>query len=121
MDVSRRTFLAAAGAVTAGALAPGRLMAAVAKHTPSPPDVTTWAAVRALFPLDKTKAHFAGFFLASHPKPVADAIQAYRRALDENPFLQIERRLPLSDAESVTTAVCRSAAKYMGARPEEIA
>ena len=121
MDVSRRTFLAAAGAITAGALAPGRLMAAVAKHTPSPPDLTTWAAVRALFPLDKTKAHFAGFFLASHPKPVADAIQAYRRALDENPFLEIEQRMLGPETANVQLAVCRAAAKYMGGKPEEIA
>jgi len=120
MDVSRRMFLATAGAITAGALAPGRLLAAVAQHAPNPPDVTTWAAVRALFPLDKTKAHFAGFFLASHPKPVSDAIAAFRRALDENPFLQIEHRM-LTETDNVLAAVCASAAKYMGGKPEEVA
>ena len=121
MDVSRRTFLATAGAATAAALAPDRLLAAVAKHTPSTPDVTTWAAVKSLFPLARDKAHFAGFFLTSHPKPVSDAIAAYRRALDDNPYLEIERRLPISDADSVTTEVCKAAATYMGAQPDEIA
>jgi hypothetical protein len=42
MDVSRRTFLATAGAVTAGALVPGRLLAAVKKHTPAPADLSSW-------------------------------------------------------------------------------
>jgi selenocysteine lyase/cysteine desulfurase len=121
MDVSRRTFLATAGTITAGALAPGRLLAAVSQHTPSPPDMTTWAAVRALFPLDKTKAHFAGFFIASHPKPVSDAIQAFRRAIDENPYYQVDHRMFESETGNVLAGVCRSAAKYMDAKPEEIA
>jgi selenocysteine lyase/cysteine desulfurase len=121
MDVSRRTFLATAGALTAGALAPGRLLAAVKKHTPPAPDLSSWAAVKALFPLARDKAHFAGFFIVSHPKPVADAIQAFRRALDENPLYQVEHRMFTSETGNVLLAVCRSAATYMGAKPEEIA
>jgi selenocysteine lyase/cysteine desulfurase len=121
MDVNRRSFLAAAGAVTAGALVPGRLLAAVQKQTPPASDLSSWAQVKALFPLTKDKVHFAGFFLASHPKPVSDAIAAYRRALDENPFLEIEHRMPLSEGDSVMAEISRAAATYMGAQPEEIA
>ena len=121
MDVSRRTFLATAGAAAAAALAPDRLLAAVQKHTPPAADLSSWAAVKSQFPLARDKAHFAGFFLTSHPKPVSDAIQAYRKALDESPYLEIERRLPISDVDSVTTEICRAAAKYMGAQPDEIA
>jgi selenocysteine lyase/cysteine desulfurase len=121
MDVTRRAFLATAGAVTAGALVPGRLLAAVQKHTPPSPDVSNWAAVKALFPLAKDKANFAGFFIASHPRPVSDAITAYRRAIDENPFLQVEHRMFESETGNALLEVCRSAAKYMGASPEEIA
>ncbi|HXS81177.1 MAG TPA: aminotransferase class V-fold PLP-dependent enzyme [Methylomirabilota bacterium] len=121
MEVSRRAFLATAGAVTAGALVPGRLLAAVQKHTPTTPDLSNWAAVKALFPLAKDKAQFAGFFIASHPKPVSDAIQAFRRAIDESPFLQVEHRMFESETANALLEVCRAAAPYMGAKPEEIA
>jgi selenocysteine lyase/cysteine desulfurase len=121
MDVNRRTFLATAGAATAAALAPGRLLAAVQKHTPPAPDLSNWAAVKAAFPLAHDKANFAGFYIASHPKPVNDAIQAFRRAIDENPFLQVEQRMFTSETENALYEVCRVAAKYMGAQPGEIA
>ena len=121
MDVSRRTFLATAGAATAAALAPDRLLAAVQKHTPPAADLSSWAAVRSQFPLVRDKAHFAGFYLASHPKPVSDAIQAFRRALDESPYLQVEQRMFSSETDNVLANVCRAAATYMGAKPDEIA
>jgi len=121
MDVSRRTFLATAGAATAAALAPGRLLAAVQKHTPPAPDLSSWAAVKALFPLAKDQLQFSGFFIASHPKPVSDAIQAFRRALDESPFLQVEHRMFESETGNALLEVCGAAAPYMGAKPEEIA
>src|SRR5213595_2054375 len=121
MDINRRTFLATAGAATAAALAPGRLLAAVAKHTPAAPDLSNWAAVKALFPLAHDRVHFAGFYITSHPKPVSDAIQAYRRAIDENPYLLVEQRMFTSETENAQFEVRRAAAKYMGGEPEEIA
>ena len=126
MDVSRRLFLATAGTLTAGTLtagtlAPGRLLAAVAKHTPSVPDLSRWSDVRALFPLAKGYAHFASFYLASHPRPVRDAIDAFRRALDESPFLAVERRMFTSETENVLLDVRKSAARYMGGDAESIA
>jgi selenocysteine lyase/cysteine desulfurase len=121
MDVSRRTFLATAGAATAATLAPDRLLAAVQKHTPAASDLSNWAAVKALFPLARDKAHFAGFYIASHPKPVSDAILAFRRALDDHPFLEVEHRMFESETANVLLEVCRTASAYMGAKPEEIA
>jgi len=121
MDVSRRLFLATAGTLTAGTLAPGRLLAAVAKHTPPVPDLTRWSDVRALFPLAKDYAHFASFYLASHPRPVRDAIEAFRRALDESPFLAVERRMFTSETENVLLDVRKAAARYMGGDAESIA
>ena len=121
MDVSRRTFLATAGALTAGTLVPGRLLAAVQKHTPAAPNLSNWAAVKSLFPLARDKAQFAGFFIASHPKPVSDAIQAFRRAIDESPYLQVDQRMFASETDNVLAQVCRSAAPYMAAKPDEIA
>ena len=121
MDVSRRAFLATAGAATAGALAPGQLLAAVAGHTPPAPDLSSWTAVKSLFPLAHGKAQFAGFYIASHPKPVSDAILAFRRAIDESPFLAVEHRMFESETANALHQVCRAAAPYMGAKPEEIA
>jgi selenocysteine lyase/cysteine desulfurase len=40
-----------------------------------------WAGVRARFELDPGKRHFAAFVLASHPRPVAEAIERHRRGL----------------------------------------
>jgi isopenicillin-N epimerase len=121
MDVTRRSFLAAAGTLTAAALAPSRLLAAVAKHTPPTPALSKWADVKALFPLARDKANFAGFYIASHPKPVNDAIQAFRRAIDENPFLVVEHRMFESETANALLEVRRAAAKYMGANADDIA
>jgi len=121
MDVSRRTFLTTAGAATAAALVPGRLLAAVTKHTPPAPSVSSWAEVKALFPLARDKANFAGFFITSHPKPVNDAIQAFRRAIDENPFLVVDHRMFVSETDNALLTVRQAAAKYMGANADDIA
>jgi hypothetical protein len=67
-------------------------------------DPQSWDSVRAQFRLDPDLAHFAAFVLASHPAPVARAIEQYRDALDRDTdgFIekatqretQFERRLP---------------------------
>jgi len=50
----------------------------------------TWEQIRALFPLDPKIIQMSGFFIASHPKPVADEIEKHRLGLDANPFVYIE-------------------------------
>jgi hypothetical protein len=42
------------------------------------PDLSDWAAVRALFNLNPNVLHFGGLNLASHPTPLRDAIEAHR-------------------------------------------
>src|SRR5213075_2719575 len=49
------------------------------------------------------------------------AIDAYRRALDENPFMTVEHGLFESDAENMELKVREAAAAYLGGRPDEIA
>jgi len=44
-----------------------------------------WDGVRARFELDPGRRHFAAFVLASHPRPVAEAIERHRRALQADP------------------------------------
>jgi isopenicillin-N epimerase len=122
MALSRRDFRIAGGAAAPATLAtPSRLIAAVAKHTPPLADLSTWPAVRAQFALAPGYLHFSSFFITSHPKPVRDAIEAYRRAIDENPFLVVERNLFAEEAKNPQFLVCRAAANYLGGRPEEIA
>jgi selenocysteine lyase/cysteine desulfurase len=121
MVLSRRDFLIGGGATAAATLGgPSRLLAAVAKHTPPPADLSTWPAVRAQFALAPGYAHFSSFFLASHPKPVRDAIESYRRAIDENPYLFVEHSIS-EEAANLQIAACRAMSGYLGARPEEIA
>jgi len=76
----------------------------------------TWEGVRALFPLDNSHIQMAQMLLASHPKPVADAIAMHRKAFDKNPAMYWEEHYLTAEK-----LVCEAAAKYMGVQPGEIA
>ena len=76
MTVSRRAFLAFQGAAIGAAFVPGRLVAEVAARTEPAPKLGDWPSVRALFRLAPEYRHFSGFFIASHPTPVRQAIEA---------------------------------------------
>jgi len=119
--MDRRTFLSATATSALAALAPERLFAAVAAQTPPAPDLGSWDAVRAQFALDRQHLHFASFYLASHPKPVRDAIEAFRRALDLEPFLEVERRMFTDTPDNLQMTMRADLCGYLGARPDEIA
>ena len=122
MNVTRRGFLAATGALALEVVRSGGLLAEIERRTPPPAaKPATWPGVKASFGLDPRYRHFASFFIASHPKPVRDAIEAHRRALDENPFLTVERGLFESEAQNVQLKVLADIAPYLGAKPDEIA
>jgi selenocysteine lyase/cysteine desulfurase len=121
MKISRRSFLLAGGAATAAALAPGRLVRALESQAPKPVDVSSWAAIRALFPLTPGYLHFSSFYLVSHPRPVQDAIDGFRRALDGNPLLTIDHGMFESETDNLQHKVRESAAGYLGGKPEEVA
>ena len=120
MDPSRRRFLAAP-IMIGGAVAGGSLLAALAAETAPMPDLSSWDKVRAQFALDPALAHFASFFIASHPAPVRDAIEAWRRAMDRNPFHVIEQGMFEDEAHNVPLQVQTAIAGYIGARAEDIA
>ncbi|HET7746316.1 MAG TPA: aminotransferase class V-fold PLP-dependent enzyme, partial [Vicinamibacteria bacterium] len=115
MTVDRRRFLLAAGAsVAAGTLTPGAGTRAAEAPAPStPPD---WEWVRAQFDVTRDLAHFASFYIASHPRPVREAIESLRRSIDENPFEVVEHGLFTRPNE-----VRAAAAAYLGGRAEEVA
>jgi selenocysteine lyase/cysteine desulfurase len=120
MTLSRRAFLAAQGAAAGAVLVPGRLLAALEAATPPTPAVDDWAKVRGLFRLSPEYLHFAGFFIASHPAPVRDAIESWRKAMDENPFMVVDGGLFEDEAKNVQSRVREAAATYLGGKPEEI-
>jgi hypothetical protein len=48
-------------------------------------DPRDWASGQGPVPLAKGLRHFDAFVLATHPKPVRDAIERHRRGLDADP------------------------------------
>src|SRR5436190_841513 len=82
--------------------------------------VVDWPAVRDLFPLAPDWTHLSSFLFVSHPKPVADAIDHFRRKLDSDAmWIEIAA---VSDAEGRPfAAVKRALADYTGGDATEIA
>jgi isopenicillin-N epimerase len=78
-----------------------------------------WTAVRELFPLAPGWTYLSSFLFVSHPKPVAEAIDAFKRKIDADPvWLEIA---VLTDAEGWPyRKVKQSLAGYIGGAPEEL-
>jgi selenocysteine lyase/cysteine desulfurase len=116
MPVERRRFLQAAGLSLAGsALAPAVVSPGRQSSLPAgaEPD---WSWVRDQFDVSREWMHFASFYIASHPRPVREAIEALRREIDRNPYAVVEHGLFHKPEE-----VRRAAAEYLGGRPDEVA
>src|SRR6185369_5609563 len=75
-----------------------------------------WAAVRNEFLLSREHIHLALMLLASHPRPVREAIERHRRRFDENPAEYFEEKFFTADGETRAAA-----ARYMGGAAEDIA
>lgn len=122
LSASRRRFLGlSAGAGATGLLWSGGFTSAFSGDRSMPIDVTDWNAIRGLFELDPALDHFASFFLVSHPRPVRDAIESWRARLDRNPYETVEHHQFSEGAENAAMQVAERVAKYIGAKPEEIA
>jgi len=76
----------------------------------------TWESIRGQFSLSPGLIHMAGFFLASHPASVRQAIERHRRGLDADPI-----GYWFEQEEKQETAVLRAAADYLAVDPTEIA
>jgi selenocysteine lyase/cysteine desulfurase len=120
VGIDRRALLKRAGLLAGtGALAgltgcePGR----DARPASGPAAAATgWAAVRARFDLDPDRRHFAAFVLASHPRPVADAIQRHRDGLQADPDGYLE-----AHGRRLDRAARAAAADHLGADPDALA
>jgi selenocysteine lyase/cysteine desulfurase len=115
-DIGRRGFLVRSGLALGSALLAGAHSHARADQ-PSPQGTCkSWDEIRAQFPLSPHLIHLAGFFLASHPTPVRDAIERHRAGLDADPI-----GYWFEQEEKQEAAVLRAAADYLGAQPTDIA
>jgi selenocysteine lyase/cysteine desulfurase len=127
MDVNRRQFVfgssltAAAAALGGGALAAAKSEVRSKEVQASSFRPDDWASVRAQFRLSPDYAHLSNFFIVSHPAPVREAIDRYRKALDENPFEYLENHMFEDEGEMLWRKVTAAAAEYIGGKPEEIA
>src|SRR5262245_38732105 len=128
MSIQRRQLLGSLSAVLAYAASGCRTEARKEPaEGPTPPERPVrlpngdvdWRAVRELFPLTNEWTHLASFLLASHPKPVAEAIERFRKKIDADPAW-IEQAAFAESEGHPFTAVKRALADYTGGKPEEI-
>jgi isopenicillin-N epimerase len=122
MTLARRELLARTGlAIAAGAIASSiRWDGAAAQHAPLVPEpfssADEWEAVRAEFALSDDFIHMSAMLIASHPRPVRDAIDLHRRAMDANPIGYLhENNRYLQDAARA------AAGQYLDVSPSDIA
>jgi isopenicillin-N epimerase len=120
--MTRRDFLVRTGLfLGAGALA-GEIPLSVAKAgegtRPASPGagLESWEGVRGQFRVTRDLIHLSGFYLASHPTPVREAIERHRQGLDANPIGYI-----LANEERLEGEVLRAASDYLGVNPTDIA
>jgi selenocysteine lyase/cysteine desulfurase len=103
--LSRRALF---GLTLASAAAGGRTAAASSR----------WEALRGEFALARDRVHLAGLLFSSYPRVVRQAIDKYRRMLDEDPVETLERDLTTGE---LTNATLDAAARYVGGAREQIA
>lgn len=118
MDLARRSFLAGSGvALSAVGVAEAQAPAPTATTPPaSLPQGMDWGRVRSQFALTSDYVDLSAMLIASHPRPVREAIERYRQALDSNPVMYLEphnRRLQ--------NAARAAAGHYYGVPGEQVA
>ena len=114
--IDRRDFLLQSGMVIGAAVLAVQTPLPKAFGSSPPLKLDSWQAVRAQFQLSRDFIHLAGFFLASHPTPVREAIERHRKRLEADPI-----GYWFEQEEKQEAAVLRAAADYLAADPTEIA
>lgn len=117
--MERREFLTKSSLVLGSSLLPlpGLLQAGSTQSAAEMPlNAGDWSGLRKQFLLSYDYIHLATFLLASHPKPVADAIARHRHAFDVNPSDYWHEHFMTIDAD-----IAAAAARYMGGKAENIA
>ncbi|MGY2367020.1 pyoverdine-tailoring periplasmic protein PvdN [Pseudomonas azotoformans] len=113
----RRTFLKQAGVFAASLpLGAALLPQAIAANAPTD---DPWTGLKQLFNQDPAYLHFSNFLVASHPKPVREAIERYRAQIDRNPGLAMD--WDLQETWKREGQVREWAGRYLKATPPQIA
>ena len=115
--MKRRDFFQRTGVALAGLPALGTV--SLAAPSPRPVrafDPDDWASVRDQFALTRDRIHMAMFLLASHPRPVAEAVERHRKAFDLDPAMHWEEHFMTAEPEMVAAA-----GEYLEADPAHIA
>jgi selenocysteine lyase/cysteine desulfurase len=108
MATRRRFLQSAAAAVVAGRYPDAASAAGF--------DPMSWSSVREQFELDASETNFATFLLSAHPRPVRDAIEQHRNALDRD-----AKRYLDNEESQAENRVRTTAAAFLGVRAEELA
>ncbi|QHC94971.1 class V aminotransferase [Pseudomonas sp. R84] len=116
---NRRDFLKQAG-ILAAALPLGASLPTLASASAvAPLPRNKWAQLQQLFDQDPDWLHFSNFLITSHPKPVREAIEQHRAALDKNPGLAMDWDLGVIEQREENVRVW--AARYLQANAKQIA
>ena len=75
--------------------------------------------MKQLFNQDPNYLHFSNFLVASHPRPVREAIERYRQQIDRNPGLAMD--WDLQETWKREGQVREWAGRYLNATPAQIA
>lgn len=119
MALDRREFIATAGASAAAA---ALLASCDQRNDPPPFDPASlsasgdWQNVRSQFELSSDTIHMSAMLIASHPRPVREAIERHRRGLDRDPVTYLEA----NNTPGLNTARA-AAADYLGIDRGDIA
>ena len=112
--MDRRQFLTTAAVGGAAALGSGYALADTVGAAVS--GNSSWADIKRQFDIAPGIVQMSSFYLASHPKPVRDAIELHRRGLDRESHGYIEQNVgPLE------RAVREQASAYLGVNADELA
>ena len=106
------TALAAARPGSIGAIAPSRPLTFSG-------GAVDWHAVRGLFPLSTDTIHLATYLFVSMPKPVADAVEFYRKKIDADTLWIAKAAFTDSEGRPFAAAK-QSLAEYAGGKPAEL-
>jgi len=110
VPMHRRDFLVRTG-LFLGAVAAAPPLSWAQQSAPA-----DWSWFRSQFELDPSWLHLSAFFLASHPKPVRDAIETHRRGLDRDPVGYY-----WGNIQRLERGLLGAAGQYLQANPMDIA
>lgn len=122
MALDRRGFLTGAGvALAAGTASGAAAQQPVPTATPAPSSgvsslASNWDEVRRQFNVAPDYVHMSAMLVASHPKPVRDTIDFYRRALDNQPVTFLE-----DNNRRLQNAAREAAGRYLGISGKDVA